>query len=219
MGSDPKFQHKATHRLSQKQAHLVRIVFLLIIAVKLILSLQFREFQYSAGMLKREVPTHDGEDSTNFAPSQEDALDDVRLSSVQAERKPEVVRLPSHSIPEHETAEFVEVNTDTSLKRQSFKSDTTAVSKSSGKAYVHHSSDPVILKRINGREDYADESTWRTASAIMRAHNNQHFLPSRNVEWPVLPEARRPKTSGLRRSSAQRIPNHMKRSNSVCSFY
>lgn len=166
-------------------------------------------------MLKREVPTHDVEGSTDFAPSHEDAIEDVRLSSVQAERKPQVVRLPSHSIPEHETAEFVDVNTDTSLKRQSFKSDTTAVSKSSGKKYVHHSSDPVILKRINGREDYADESTWRTASAIMRAHNNQHFIPSRNVEWPVLPEARRPKTSALRRSSAQRIPNHMKRSNSM----
>lgn len=144
--------------------------------------------------------------------------EDVRLSSVQPARKPQIVRLPSYTIPEHE-AEIVEmevtVDTDVSSKRQSFQSDITDVSTCSDTTLVNHASDPVILKNLKEKKDYADESTWRTASVIMRAYAKQHPIPSRNEDWAVLPEARRPKAGALRRSSAQRIPNYMKRSNSV----
>lgn len=197
--SEASHRHQAIHRLSPKQAHL------------------FREFQYSAGMIKRESPLDDISTTYSATPASEapnQDIQDIHLSSVQTALKPQVVRLPSYTIPEHEV-EVVEVATDASSKRQSFQSDKSDVSTSSDETLVNSPSNPTVLKRSNAKKEYPDVSTWRTASAIMRAYAKQHPIPSRNDEWTVLPEARRPMAGALRRSSAQRIPHHMKRSSSM----
>ncbi|KLO07986.1 hypothetical protein SCHPADRAFT_944824 [Schizopora paradoxa] len=195
--SEPERHHRATHRLSQKEAKL------------------FREFQHNAALLSKDSPLSAIACVGSASPTIPE--EDVHISSMPPARKPNITHLPSYTIPKPSSAEIVEeeVDSDAASKRQSFQSDTSDSSRCSDVTLVDHSNGEYdILRKYKERKDYADESTWRTASVIMRAYARQHPIPSRNDDWTVVPEARRPK-GALRRSSAQRSPRLLRRTSSM----